>query len=92
MALGLLVVIKLVAERDLLPEGDFFRAIIATLLAPLLVESIARVIILVRHYRRDEAAAATTRRLRAPERLFSWRAPRPGALEVSRNGTDGAFA
>ena len=53
VALGLLVVIKLVAERDLLPEGDIFRAIIATLLAFLLVESIARVIILVRHYRRQ---------------------------------------
>jgi hypothetical protein len=59
VALGLLVVIKLVAERDLLPEGDIFRAIIATLLAFLLVESIARVIILVRHYRRDVAPAAT---------------------------------
>ena len=59
MALGLLVVIKLVAERDLLPEGDIFRAIIATLLAFLLVESIARVIILVRHYNRDTATAAT---------------------------------
>jgi hypothetical protein len=59
VALGLLVVIKLVAEQDLLPDGDIFRAIIATLLAFLLVESIARVIILVRHYRRDEAAAAT---------------------------------
>jgi hypothetical protein len=59
VALGLLVVIKLVAERDLLPEGDIFRAIIAALLAFLLVESIARVISLVRHYRRDEAATAT---------------------------------
>lgn len=59
VALGLLVVIKLVAERDLLPEGDVFRALIATLLAFLLVESIARVLVLVRHYRRDEAAATT---------------------------------
>ena len=56
ITLGLLVVIKLVAEQDLLPEGGSFRVIIAGLLGFLLVESAARVIILVRYYRRDEAA------------------------------------
>jgi hypothetical protein len=59
VALGLLIVIKLVAEQDLLPEGDIFRFVIAGLLAFLLVESCARVIMLVRYYRRDAAAAAT---------------------------------
>lgn len=59
-ALGLLLVIKIVAERDLLPDGDIFRVILAALLAFLLVESVARVLTLVRAYRRDEAAAGTT--------------------------------
>ncbi len=59
VALGLLIVIKLVAEQDLLPDGDIFRAIIAGLLGFLVVESSARVITLVRYYRRDRAAAAT---------------------------------
>jgi hypothetical protein len=59
VVLGLLVVIKLVAEQDLLPDGEIFRLIIATLLALLLVESIARVVTLVRYYRRDEAVATT---------------------------------
>ena len=58
-ALGLLIVIKLVAEKNLLPDGDIFRVIIATLLGFLLVETFARVITLLRYYRRDEAAAAT---------------------------------
>ena len=55
ITLGLLVVIKLVAEQDLLPEGGIFRVIIAGLLGFLLVESAARVITLVRYYRRDDA-------------------------------------
>jgi hypothetical protein len=55
----LLIVIKLVAEQNLLPDGDIFRLIIATLLGFLLVESLARVIMLLRQYRRDEAASAT---------------------------------
>ena len=59
VALGLLIVIKVVAEQDLLPEGDIFRFVIAGLLAFLLVESCARVIMLVRHYRRDAATATT---------------------------------
>lgn len=59
VALGLLIVIKLVAEQDLLPDGEIFRLIIAGLLAFLLVESAARVITLVRWYRRDAAAPAT---------------------------------
>jgi len=59
VALGLLIIIKVVAEQDLLPDGDVFRVIIAGLLAFLLVESVARVVTLVRYYRRDEAAAAT---------------------------------
>jgi hypothetical protein len=58
IALGLLVVIKLVAERNLLPDGDIFRIVLAALLGFLLVESIARVAVLVRYYRRDEVAAA----------------------------------
>lgn len=58
-ALGLLIVIKLVAEQNLLPDGDIFRVIIATLLGFLLVETFARVITLLRYYRRDEAVAAT---------------------------------
>jgi len=33
-ALGLLIVIKLVAEQNLLPDGDIFRVIIATWLPP----------------------------------------------------------
>ena len=57
VALGLLVVIKLVAERNLLPDGDIFRIVLAALLGFLLVESIARVAVLVRFYRRDEVAA-----------------------------------
>ncbi len=61
-ALGLLIVIKLVAEQDLLPDGDVFRGTIAGLLGFLLVESCARVLTLVRYYRRDEAAAATSSR------------------------------
>ena len=56
---GLLIVIKLVAEQNVLPDGDIFRLIIATLLGFLLVESFARVIMLLRYYRRDETAAAT---------------------------------
>lgn len=58
IALGLLVVIKLVAERNLLPEGDIFRTVLAALLGFLLVESIARVAVLVRHYRRDAEVAS----------------------------------
>lgn len=56
VALGLLLVIKIVAERDLLPEGEIFGIVLAALLAFLLAESIARVYTLVRSYRRDEAA------------------------------------
>jgi hypothetical protein len=59
VALGLLIVIKLVAEQDLLPAGDIFRFMIAGLLAFLLVESSARVLMLVRYYRREEAAPTT---------------------------------
>lgn len=55
VALGLLIVIKVVAEQDLLPDGDIFRVVIALLLGFLLVESCARVLTLVRFYRRDEA-------------------------------------
>lgn len=58
VALGLLIIIKLVAEQNLLPEGDIFRLIIATLLGFLLVESFARVITLLRYYHRDETTAA----------------------------------
>ena len=58
LALGLLVVIKLVAQQDLLPEGGIFRVIIAGLLGFLLVESGARVLTLIRYYHRDEAAAS----------------------------------
>jgi hypothetical protein len=57
-ALGLLIVIKLVAEQNLLPDGDILRTIIAALLGFLLVETFARVITLLRCYRRDETAAA----------------------------------
>jgi len=60
VALGLLVVIKLVAERDLLPEGEIFGIVLAGLLGFLLMESIARVATLVRFYRRDEAALVTS--------------------------------
>ncbi|HYO17945.1 MAG TPA: hypothetical protein VES02_04670 [Dermatophilaceae bacterium] len=59
VALGLLLVIKVVAEQDLLPEGDIFGTIIAGLLGFLLVESCARVFTLVRFYRREEASVAT---------------------------------
>lgn len=59
VALGLLIVIKVVAEQDLLPDGGIFRVIIAGLLAFLLVESCARVITLISSYRREEAAPAT---------------------------------
>ena len=58
VALGLLVVIKLVAERNLLPDGDIFRTVLAALLGFLLVESIARVDVLARYYRRDLRATA----------------------------------
>lgn len=60
MALGALLVIKIVAEQDLLPDGEIFGVILAGLLGFLLVESIARVLTLVRSYRRDAAALATT--------------------------------
>jgi hypothetical protein len=56
-ALGLLLVIKVVAERNLLPEGAVFGVVLAGLLAFLLVESFARVLALVRRYRADEANA-----------------------------------
>jgi hypothetical protein len=58
VALGLLVVIKLVAERNLLPDGDIFRTALAALLGFLLVESIARVVVLARYHRRDLRATA----------------------------------
>ncbi|MBM6403951.1 hypothetical protein JQN72_06800 [Phycicoccus sp. CSK15P-2] len=57
-ALGLLIVVKLVAELDALPEGTVFASIVALLLGFLLVESGARVVTLVRYYRRDAAAEA----------------------------------
>ncbi len=60
LALGLLIVVKLVAEQDLLPDGEIFRSIVAVLLGFLLVESCARVITLVRYYRRDERALTST--------------------------------
>jgi len=60
VALGLLIVIKLVAEQDLLPDADIFRLIIAGLLGFLLVESCARVFTLMGFYRRDEAALAAS--------------------------------
>lgn len=41
VALGLLIIIKLVAERSLLPDGDIVRLVLAALLSFLLVESIA---------------------------------------------------
>lgn len=52
VALGLLLVIKIVAEQDLLPDGEIFGIVLAGLLGFLLVESIARVLTLVRFYRR----------------------------------------
>lgn len=57
VALGLLIVIKIVAEQNLLPDGDIFRIVLAALLGFLLMESFARVFALVRRYRRDESAA-----------------------------------
>ena len=57
VALGLLVVIKLVAERNMLPEGDIFRTVLAALLGFLLVESIARVAVLLQYFRRDKAVS-----------------------------------
>ena len=60
VALGLLIVIKLVAEQNLLPDGDIFRIVLAALLGFLLMESFARVFTLVRRYRRDESAALPT--------------------------------
>jgi hypothetical protein len=60
VALGLLIVIKLVAEQDLLPDTWVFRLIIAGLLGFLLMESCTRVITLVRFYRRDASAATAT--------------------------------
>ncbi|MDO8147182.1 hypothetical protein Q6350_01915 [Isoptericola sp. b515] len=55
VALGVLVVIKVVAEQDLLPDGDVFRAVIAAMLGILVVESFARVLKLLRYYQRDRA-------------------------------------
>ncbi len=57
VALGLLVVIKVVAEQDLLPDGEVFRSIVAALLGFIVVESVARVVTLVRFYRRDTVTA-----------------------------------
>ncbi len=59
LAVGLLVIVKLVAEQDLLPEGQVFRTIIAGLLGFLVIESAARVLQLVRYYRRDEQDLTT---------------------------------
>ena len=59
VALGLLIVIKLVAEQNLLPDGDLFRVVLAGLLGFLLMESFARVFNLFRRYRRDESAAVS---------------------------------
>jgi hypothetical protein len=80
VALGLLVVIKFVAERNLLPEGDIFRTVLAALLGFLLVESIARVAVLVRYYRRDEAAEVPAPLMRGttPEPLDVTAEPQPG--------------
>jgi len=61
VALGLLLVIKIVAEQNLLPDGDIFRIVLAGLLGFLLVESVARVLTVVRYYRRDETAAVPFR-------------------------------
>jgi len=60
VALAVLLVIKVVAEQNLLPDGDIFRAVLAGLLGFLLVESCARVFTLMGYYRRDEAALAAS--------------------------------
>jgi len=60
VALAVLLVIKVVAEQNLLPDGDIFRVVLAGLLGFLLVESCARVYTLMGYYRRDEAALAAS--------------------------------
>ena len=60
VALAVLLVIKVVAEQNLLPDGDIFRVVLAGLLGFLLVESCARVYTLMGYYRRDEAAVAAS--------------------------------
>ncbi|PFG43543.1 hypothetical protein ATJ88_2241 [Isoptericola jiangsuensis] len=57
VALGILVVIKIVAEQDLLPDGDVFRGVVAALLGFLVVESFARVLTLLRRYPGDRAGS-----------------------------------
>ncbi|MCE0486969.1 hypothetical protein [Ornithinimicrobium sediminis] len=56
------------AEDDLLPDREVFRIAVAGLLGFLLMESIARVLTLVRFYRRDEATMATTEGPDSPAR------------------------
>lgn len=60
VALGLLIVIKVVAEQDLLPEGAAFGLVLAALLGFLLTKSCARVLTLVRFYRREEVREVVT--------------------------------
>lgn len=58
LALVALLVIKLVAERDVLPENGLFHLVVAGLLGFLLAESVARLVTLLRLYRRDADALA----------------------------------
>jgi hypothetical protein len=59
VALVLLLAIKVIAEEDLLPDGDVFEVAVAGLLAFLLIESAARVLTLWRMYKHGAKASAT---------------------------------
>ncbi len=55
LSLAALIVIKIFAEQDILPETGVFPIIVAFLLGLLLVESLARVYMVKRYYDRDSS-------------------------------------
>ncbi len=58
LALLLLLIVKLVAEQDLLPREGVFPFLIVGLLAFLLAESVARLAVVVQRYRRESVATS----------------------------------
>lgn len=58
LALLLLLIVKLVAERDLLPREGVFPFLVIGLLAFLLAESVARLAVVLVRYRRELVATS----------------------------------
>lgn len=61
LALLLLLIVKLVAEQDLLPRQGILPFLIVGLLAFLLAESVARLAVVLLRYRRESAATTPAR-------------------------------